>query len=283
MPPILSFHFHNSEPDVPLVKFDLYPAVTTLDQASNSIPAGAYTTFRTYQKTSALHFCDHIARLVNSARLAGYPIHLDELLLRKNVREAILHHPGEEVRVRLTIPFVNLLDVIYIFVDALTVPTTAQRQDGARTLTRKMQRDNPSAKLSTFIQSSGDTRNLLKGGYEEVLMVGEKGSILEGLSSNFYAVVAGEIWTAGEGVLSGITREVVLAIAAEHAIPVHLDAKQLADLPEMQEAFITSTSRAVLPVVEIDNKPVAGGKPGPITQKLMTWYDQQVLREIAPI
>jgi branched-chain amino acid aminotransferase len=146
-----------------------------------------------------------------------------------------------------------------------------------------MQRSNPAAKLSNFIQSSHQARQRLLEGFEEVLMVDDSENILEGLTSNFYAVMDGEIWTAGQEVLLGITRQMVLLLAHEAGFKVQLKAPKLSDLPRFTEAFITSTSRAVLPVTEIDFKPVGNGSPGSIAKKLMQLYDQKIMAEIEPI
>ncbi|MHB0987770.1 MAG: aminotransferase class IV [Bellilinea sp.] len=283
MASILSFRYLNGDYSSSLVSNPLESDITTLDQASNLLPAGAYTTFRTYQKYSALHLNDHLRRLETSAGLAGHPIRLDTDQLRRNLRVALTQYPGSEARVRLTIPFGLDAETIYIHVDALSVPTAVQYANGVKTLTAQMQRNNPSAKLSNFIQSSREARRRLPEGFEEIFMVDERGNILEGLTSNFYAVMGGEIWTAGQGMLSGITRQIVLLLAEDAGCPVHLEAPELSNLFCFAEAFITSTSRAVLPVTEIDYEPVGDGKPGPITRKLMQMYDKKVMAEIEPI
>ena len=283
MAPILSFCYLNGDYSSSLVSNPLESDVTTLDQASNLLPAGAYTTFRTYQKYFVLHLNDHLRRLETSSNLGGHPIRLDTDQLRRNLRVALTQYPGSEARVRLTIPFGLDDETIYIHVGALSVPTAVQRANGVKTITAQMQRNNPAAKLSNFIQSSQEARQRLQEGFEEILMVDESGNILEGLTSNFYAVMDGEIWTAGQGVLSGITRQIVLLLAEDAGYPVQLEAPKLSNLLSFTEAFITSTSRAVLPVTEIDHEAVGDGKLGPITRKLMQIYDQKVMAEIEPI
>ncbi len=280
MASILSFSYQNGDFNSGLISNPVEKTTTTLDQASNLLPPGAYTTFRTYQKSYTLRLSEHLARLEDSAKVAGLPIRLDTDQLRHNLRAALKQFPGTEARVRLTIPFGLGNETIYIFIGALSVPTPAQRTNGVKTITSILHRDNPSAKLSYFIQSSQDVRRQLLDGYEEVLMVDEKGSLLEGLTSNFYAVRDRELWTAGEGMLSGITRRMVLQLAREAGILIKLEAPKLADFSSFTEAFITSTSRAVLPVTEINHEPVGDGKPGPITRALMDLYDQKVLSEI---
>ncbi|TDA64882.1 MAG: hypothetical protein D9V45_09720 [Chloroflexi bacterium] len=283
MAPILSFCYLNGDYSSGLASNPLDSDITTLDHASNRLPAGAYTTFRTYQKYSALHLNDHIRRLEGSAGLAGYPIKLDTDQLRRNLRAALSQFSGSDARVRLTLPFGLEPETIYIHVDALSVPTAAQYDNGVKTITARMQRSNPAAKLSNFIQSSHQARQRLLEGFEEVLMVDDSENILEGLTSNFYAVMDGEIWTAGQEVLLGITRQMVLLLAHEAGFKVQLKAPKLSDLPRFTEAFITSTSRAVLSVTEIDFKPVGNGSPASIAKKLMQLYDQKIMAEIEPI
>ena len=256
MAPILSFSYLNGDYSSSFVSNPLESDIITLDQASNLLPAGAYTTFRTYQKYFALHLNDHLRRLETSSKLGGHPIRLDADQLRRNLRVALTQYPGSEARVRLTIPFGLDYETIYVHVGALFVPTAAQRANGVKTITAQMQRNNPSAKLSNFIQSSQEARQRLQEGFEEILMVDESGNILEGLTSNFYAVMDGEIWTAGQGVLSGITRQIVLLLAEDAGYPVQMDAPKLSNLIRFTETFITSTSRAVLSVTEIDFKTV---------------------------
>jgi branched-subunit amino acid aminotransferase/4-amino-4-deoxychorismate lyase len=110
-------------------------------------------------------------------------------------------------------------------------------------------------------------------------MVQPDGTILEGLSSNFFGVRGNSLWTADEGVLNGITRKVVMDEARKAGIPVHFTPLELDELKSLDEAFITSSSRAVLPVVQIDEWVIGSGAPGPITKTLLDRYNQWVERE----
>lgn len=283
MATILSFSFIADDSLSELTAEPLSSEITTLDQASNTLPPGAYTTFRTYQSSKALFLNEHFHRLEESAALAGHPLRLNIPQLRQHVRTALGQFPEPQARIRLTIPFGLPLSRIYIFISALSVPTQAQKDHGVAVVTAGFQRSMPAAKLSNFIQSSQSLRNRLKEGYEEVLMVDGKQNILEGLTSNFYAVSAGVILTASEGVLSGITRQMVLQLVRTAGINISLESPKLNEIDNFDEAFITSTSRGVLPVTEIDHQPVGSGTPGPITRQLMELYDRKVTEAIEPI
>lgn len=283
VPPILSFCYINGDSRSRLQPVSYDQEITTLDQASLRLSEGAYTTFRTYPNHTVLHLSEHFSRLEESSRLAGYPIGLDAAQLRSNLRQALQQFSAEVARVRVTIPFSGRNHQIYLFVGALSVPTAIQRSHGVKVISKALQRSQPGAKLTGFITSTQELRKTLDGGIEEVIMVDEKGNILEGLTSNFYAVISGTVHTAGEGVLPGITRQMVLDVASLAGIPISLTAPSLAEIDHFDEAFITSTSRSVLPVTQIDSLLVSGGQPGPITQRLMTLYEQQVLAEAQPI
>lgn len=280
---ILSFSYPLDDSTIDLTSEILDPEILTLDQASNALPAGAYTTFRTYQRNKALFLEEHFQRLEASAALAGQAIRLDIPALRRHIRTALEKFSAPEARVRLTIPLDSFLKRMYIFVSALSVPTPAQRERGVTVITADFQRELPAAKLSNFIQSSQPLRDRLKEGYEEILMVDDHNNILEGLTSNFYAVTNGVILTAGSGVLSGITRQIVLQIAAEEGYSIELVSPKLADFANFSETFITSSSRGVLPVTEINYHAVGSGQPGQITRSLMELYERRVAAEIEPI
>jgi branched-chain amino acid aminotransferase len=103
------------------------------------------------------------------------------------------------------------------------------------------------------------------------LLLDEQGNILEGTSSNFYAILDGELRTAAEGVLPGIAQQIIFEIAPD-ILPIKREAVNVRDIPQFSEAFISGSSRGIVPIVEIDGMTLSGGKPGAITQKLREAY-----------
>lgn len=77
------------------------------------------------------------------------------------------------------------------------------------------------------------------------------GSVLEGMTSNFFAVIDGELWTAGEGVLLGTVREILLEQCKAHNINVRLHAPSVDGMNRWEGCMISSTSRLALPVDEL--------------------------------
>jgi branched-subunit amino acid aminotransferase/4-amino-4-deoxychorismate lyase len=102
--------------------------------------------------------------------------------------------------------------------------------------------------------------------------------ILEGLTSNFFYIWEGELGTAGRDVLPGITRREILFVARHSlSIPIRFRALNLEQVPFIQEAFICSSSREIVPVVQLNNVQIGSGEVGPLTRKLMQAYKESVL------
>jgi branched-chain amino acid aminotransferase len=251
-----------------------------LDEASAGLPGGAYTTLRTFSRVNALHVDDHFTRLEESAHLAGRRVTLQRENIRAGLRQAINTCAWAESRIRVTLDLEEEPGAIYLSLEPLTPPSPEQYRTGVKVISTRLQRENPEAKLTNFISVARAAHQNMPAGIYEVIMVDAHGLCLEGASSNFYAVKNGEIWTAGQGVLSGITRGLVLEEAAGANIPVHMQGWPADQLILADEAFITSSSRAVLPVTAADGLPVGSGKVGRISMRLLDLYQARIQREV---
>jgi branched-chain amino acid aminotransferase len=258
--------------------------VHTLDGASACLPGGAYTTLRTFAGHKALRFSDHLQRLEQTASLAGQPQVLDEQALRRALRSLLSDiPPGEEVRIRLTLDLERSPGDLYLAIEPLVTPPPEAYQRGVRAITCDLQRQLPKAKLTRFIGRSAPLRQSLPPDVNEAIMVDASGRFLEGLSSNFFAVLEGELWTAEQDVLSGITRALVLECARQAGIPLRLEPPRRQDLPNFTEAFITSASRGVLPLRQIDQTVIGTVCPGPLTRSLIHAYQARIEKLSEPI
>ena len=114
-----------------------------------------------------------------------------------------------------------------------------------------------------------------RAGCVEAVLIKEDGVVTECAHSSLFAVVDGIIRThpLDPRILPGITREIVLQIAADMAIPCRQKALRSEELGSVAELFLTSTTAKVLPLVTLDGKPVGDGKPGPITCKLRDGFE----------
>lgn len=263
-----------------LVAVDI--AGQTLDEVSRQLPDGAYTTLRTFDKNCFLRLDAHLDRLEDSARVLGNPLELDRDQLRQALAEVLARTNFPDSRLRVTLPL-NVQDSpdAYITIERFKGIDPALHEAGVRTITMLIARATPRAKATGFIEPSRTLKAGLSRDTYEILMVTGDGRILEGFTSNFFVFVDGWLVTAEEGVLEGITRSVVLELA-EELFPVERRAPRLAEIPQFDEAFITSSSRGVLPVVVINEQVIGDGKPGPLTEGLRQHYDKYVQRAAQP-
>jgi D-alanine transaminase len=116
-------------------------------------------------------------------------------------------------------------------------------------------------------------------GADDAWMV-EDGMVTEGSSNNAYIVKGDTIVTRhlGNEILHGITRAAVLRFAKEAQMKVEERSFSIAEAQAADEAFITSASTFVMPVVEIDAMPIGSGTPGPISARLREIYLEESRR-----
>ena len=116
-----------------------------------------------------------------------------------------------------------------------------------------------------------------QGGFE-ALLVGDDGSWSEATTSNLFAVLDGQIVTPGEaaGILPGITRALVLAVARSRGLTVTVRSLWDVDLDGADELLVTSSIKEVLPAVLLDGQPVGRGEAGPVTRTLQRGFRDAV-------
>ena len=111
-------------------------------------------------------------------------------------------------------------------------------------------------------------------GAEEALLCDAAGRVVEGATSNVFAVVRGELVTPGEehGVLAGVTRGLVLRLAAEAGVRVAYRPIAKGELERAGELFLTSSLREIFAISRVEQHTVADGSPGPVTRRLHAAY-----------
>ena len=103
----------------------------------------------------------------------------------------------------------------------------------------------------------------------EAILV-KDGYVTEGAASNIFAVIDGLLITPPKGstILPGITRDVILEIAEKNNMPYAEEIISLDALKTASEIWLTSSTREIIPVVELDSEKIADGKPGPVWQRM---------------
>jgi len=245
----------------------------SLNEAARYEPAnGVYTVGNTFDTYKALKLTAHLDRMEDSARRAHIPLTLNRPRLRAALRELITLAGYGDVRYRITVP-ADQPDRFILSIEPFKGVPPEVIASGIRVITAPdSARQNAEAKTTGWMHDREKLEATLPPGIYTSLLLDAAGNVLEGATSNFYAILDGVLYTAGEGVLPGIGQQIALEVAAE-VLPVRRQPIHVNDVPRVSEAFITSASRGIVPVVEIDGIKLGDGTPGALTKQLRERYE----------
>jgi branched-subunit amino acid aminotransferase/4-amino-4-deoxychorismate lyase len=245
---------------------------SSLDEMTSQLPAGFYTTFTTLnQGTRVVGLQSHLDRLYVPARNAKLTPVVDKDTLKKRIAGLVQEYLPAESRVRLILSKQD--GSIFAGIQPFEPLPNSVYEKGVHVITVEMSRNAPQIKDSAFITSSRLERLKLADDVFEVLMT-KNGVILEGLTSNFYGILQKTLCSAQEGILPGVTRGVILELAAGEGMSIDLHAPRTNE--QFDEAFLTSSSRGVIPIISIDGNKVGDGNVGMWTKKLTKAYQANI-------
>jgi branched-chain amino acid aminotransferase len=236
---------------------------------------------------------EHLQRLRGSAERVALALPVDLATLRGEVERALAAGGSEESYVRIVItrgsgplsldPDVARDPLRVIMIEPVNPPRREAYVQGIAAVTvptRRAVDDTAAAgaKVANYLPNLLALREAKSRGAQEALIVDAAGRVVEGASSNVFAVTTGRLTTPPEsaGILAGITRRGILDAAARLGLGV--DQRELwpGDLYAADEVFITSSIREVLPVVRVDGKAIGPGSPGVVTRLLHRAFRQSV-------
>ncbi len=125
-----------------------------------------------------------------------------------------------------------------------------------------------------YINSSLAKVQALKAGYDEAILLTAEGKIAEGTGENIFVVYGKKLITPPivDGVLAGLTRDAVVTIARDEGYEVVESTLVRSNLYLADEAFFTGTAAEMVPLVEVDDRAVGKGVPGPVTKHLLELF-----------
>ncbi|MBP6507829.1 MAG: branched-chain-amino-acid transaminase [Opitutaceae bacterium] len=175
---------------------------------------------------------------------------------------------------------------IFVIASKISLYPQEHYDNGLAIVTVPTRRINPAA-LPPTIKSLNYLNNILgkieakQFGALEAIMLNDQGYIAECTADNIFTVHKGEIFTpaASQGALKGITRGTIFDIAKELNVPMREMDMTRYDVWVADECFLTGTGAEVIPVTKLDGREIGTGKPGPITQKVLTSFRRRVLIE----
>jgi branched-chain amino acid aminotransferase len=256
---------------------------------------GIYETLRTYGGRLFL-YDRHLRRLRNSARLIDLVLPFTGDELAAHIQETIFSAKldGAEASVRVLVPR-GVGELTYdpkatptpswvIIVKPLSSPSSETYENGVKVVLVDVVRNhpqsvNPMIKSNNLMNSALAAQQALKRGGFEAVMRNYRGELTECTQSNLFIVKDRAVLTPPleSGLLPGITRELLFEVGPETGIDVREQVLRDDDLFAADEAFLTSTTRELLPIVTVDERPIAGGRPGPITLELLNAFRARAL------
>jgi len=135
---------------------------------------------------------------------------------------------------------------------------------------------NPQLKTLNYLNNIMAKIEATNAGYQEAIMLNFQGYVAECTGDNIFMVKRGELATppAYLGALKGITRNAIIEIASGQKVPFKERILTRHDLFNADEVFLTGTAAEIIPVVKIDGRVIASGKPGRTTLRLMKSFHQ---------
>jgi branched-chain amino acid aminotransferase len=251
---------------------------------------GVYETLRTYNGRLFL-FDRHMRRLRNSARLIdlAIPFTDDELATRIRDTIAAANLDGGEAYVRVLFtrgvgeltydPKATPTPSWVIIVKPLVPPSAETYARGVKVVFVDVVRNhpqsvNPMIKSNNLMNSALAAQQALKRGGFEAVMRNYRGELTECTQSNLFIVKDHAALTPPleSGLLPGITREYLFEIGREIGVDVREQILRDDDLLTADEAFLTSTTRELLPIVAVGDQKIGNGSPGDVTRKLLNAF-----------
>ena len=253
-----------------------------------------YENFRTYSGVPLL-LDRHLERLRRSAAFLEIPVPASDEEIAARIRRACraLPDPGERsVRVILSAGTEEDGPVLVVLARPLSPLPVDPEREGVGVLLSRFVRSTPGG-LPGGVKTTGlalarrAVREAEAVGAHEALVRAPDGTLAEGATSNLFWVEDGTVFTPpGEsGILPGLTRGVVADTLADLEIVLTEEALPAERLLRAEEAFLTSSSREVLPIgwtVTPDGcrAPVGAGRPGPLTLRILAGYRRAIARII---
>jgi D-alanine transaminase len=237
---------------------------------------GAYGVYESMQVMAGAAFEEaaHLRRLARSAEILGSPLPADLGTFHRWIVETLAANGAPACTLRLFVvgPEDGGEAIAYIWPQPLPVYPHDYYALGATAITFEGCRYLPQAKSLNSLVSFLAQRAARAAGVHEALLCRDR-LLTEGSNSNLFAVLDGVVLTSpAQTVLSGVTRDIVIALAQANAMPLLEIALATAEMSCWDECFITSTSRHVMPITAIDGEPIGNGRVGPITRRLIELF-----------
>ncbi len=250
--------------------------------------------YETERGPAVFRNAEHAERLLRSAELYYMPVRYSVEELRAATRELVARNGLTSCYIRPLVyrgygsmglnPMEAPVDVAIAAWEWGTYLGEEGMRNGVRAKVSSWRRISPDSLIPNAKASGQYLNNVLakveatKAGYEESILLDDHGHVCEGTGENIYIVRDGQIVTPGHhsSILDGITRRSIIQIATDLGYPVCERNVARAELYLADEVFLSGTAAEIVPVREVDDHPVADGRPGEITRVLQATFDDAI-------
>jgi branched-chain amino acid aminotransferase len=232
----------------------------------------------------------HVERLRRSAAEIYMDLPYTDEDLEEEVGRAIQKVDGREAYVRIIVtrgagelelhPVTCARPTLVLIARPLVRPSERLYREGVRLAIVPRRRThpqslNPAAKTGNYLNNVLAIIEARRRGADDAIMLNADGHLTEGTTANVFLVREGIVRTPSleSGILEGITRGLVIRLVEEEGLDFQETLLGAEDLRDADEAFLTSTTRDVMPVREVDGSPLRGGAPGPVTRRIAARYE----------
>ncbi len=262
---------------------------------------GVFEGIRSYATAdgpAVFRLTDHIARLYRSAKIYLMDVPFTQEQIVAATKETVAVNQLETCYIRPLIylghgemglnPLPSPIEVsIAVWPWGSYLGEDAEQNGCRATISTWRRNDNniipPAAKASgQYLNSSLAKVAAIKAGYDEAILLSPNGHIADGSGENVFIVSGRTVITPPltDGPLGGITRASIMQIAADAGYEVREQHIVRTDLYLADEAFFTGTAAEIVPIAEVDDRPVGIGKPGPVTRQLLETFHAATRGEV---
>ncbi|WP_017318359.1 aminotransferase class IV [Mastigocladopsis repens] len=240
---------------------------------------GVFDYLRTYNGVP-FRLREHVQRLQNSAELIGLNLPWSTEEIEAITQETLKRNNLPEANIRIVVTGGSSADFItppeqpslVVIVSPISQYPVEYYEQGVKVVTVEMERFIPNAKTLNYISAIMALQQAKRASAIDALYVNQQNHVLEGTTTNFFVFRDSQLITPKDNILHGITRNVVLELA-KNRFEIVEKPIYYSDLNSCEEAFITSSTKEIMPVVQIDELQISNGKPGEKTQILMHLFN----------
>jgi branched-chain amino acid aminotransferase len=251
---------------------------------------GIYETLRTYNGRPFL-YDRHMRRLRRSAEMIVLPLPFTDEELAARIRDttAAAQLGGAEAYIRVLVtrgigeltydPKATPAPSIVVIIKPNVDPPAEVFEKGVKVCLSPIVRNhpqsvNPMIKSNNLLNNALAMQEALRRGGTEAVMRNYRGELTECTQSNLFIVRNGVALTPPieAGLLPGITREFIFEVGKAVGVRVRDEVLHDADLLSADECFLTSTTKEVVPIVQVDDHTIGAGRPGPVTATLLEGF-----------